>query len=177
MLGIRVSGTIILVLLVGCATAERKLVHPEAWTEPHEGVAVLKGGLRIGSKTFDLPTTEAGLSDVLGSPDRTVGEANRILVWDRLGIFAYQDLKSHSIDALSISFTCEEADFCPKHAFPGVLVVGNAVFWHAPDARDIVRNHFRADELACYRNVGRYEVSVDCMAAGPGLGTFEIALK
>ncbi len=167
----------LVVLATCCATGERKLVDPLAWSEPRDGVAVSRSGIRIGSKTLNLPTTAANLSDILGTPDRTVANANRILIWDHLGIFAYESPKTLSIHALSISFTCTEFEFCPEHGLPGVFVVGGAVFRRAPDTRDMIRNHFRTDEFTCLKNIGKYQVSADCIAAGPGLGTFEVELK
>ena len=166
-----------LLLLLGCASMERSLVEPETWTLPTEGVAVTRASIRVGGEEIRLPIDEAQLVSVLGQPDRREQLNNRILVWDRLGIFAYENPDADVIDAIALSFSCSDMTFCPKQGYPGVFLVGNAVFWHAPVPRHIVRYRFRSDELACFKNIGRYRVAVDCLDAGPGLGTFEVALK
>jgi hypothetical protein len=169
--------TIWLLSLAGCATTERSLVHPETWADPTDGVEVTRAGVRFGSRTLSLPTVEARLVQVLGPYDRMEQLKNRILVWDRLGIFAYQHLDADVIDAVAISFTCAEADFCPKTAYTGTVVVGDAVFRKTPEPRDFIRYGFRADEFFCFKNRGKYQVSVACVDGGPSLGTFEIALR
>jgi len=156
---------------------ERSLVQPELWSNPDEGVNVTRAGVRIGSSTLELPTTEARLIEILGQPDRRSTLQNTILVWDHLGMFAYETPGTESIDSIAVSFTCRDVDYCPKNTYPGVLVVDDAVFWKEPQLRDIVRYGFRADEFFCYRSVGKYQVSVGCTEGSLGLGTFEIALK
>ena len=157
--------------------SERSLVHPEEWTHPSDGVAVMRSGIRLGAAVVKLPAVEADLTSVLGPPDRRESLHNRILVWDQLGIFAYQKPDTDVIDTIAVSFRCSELSFCPKVSYAGVLVVGEAVFWSAAKALDMVRYGFKSDDISCFRNLGKYQVSVDCVTGEAGLGIFEIELK
>src|SRR5882672_10903319 len=97
-----------LVLIMACASMERSLVQPELWSNPDEGVNVTRAGVRIGSSTLELPTTEARLIEILGQPDRRSTLQNTILVWDHLGMFAYETPGTESIDSIAVSFTCRD---------------------------------------------------------------------
>jgi hypothetical protein len=155
----------------------RSLVGSETWLDPTDGVEVTRAGIRFGSKTLTLPTDEARLVQVLGPYDRNEQKKNRIMVWDRLGVFAYQRPDADVIDAVAVSFSCAERDFCPKTAFPGTVVIGDAVFRKPAEPREFILYGFRADEFFCFKNKGRYQVSVACVDGGPELGLFEIALR
>jgi len=169
--------TVCLLLVAACATTMRSLVDPETWVDPTDGVEVTRAGVRFGAKILTLPTEEARLVQVLGPYDRSEQAKNRILVWDRLGIFAYQSLDVDAIEAVSVSFSCAELDFCPKTAYPGTIVIGDAVFRKPAEPREFLRYGFRADDFFCFKNRGRYQMSVACIDGGPSLGLFEIGLR
>jgi hypothetical protein len=166
-----------LTFLVGCVSIDRLGVDPRLWSEPGDGVEVSRKGVRIGRERMELPSTDSRLIEILGEPDRTEALENRILVWDRLGMFAYAARDTSTVHAIAISFSCVDMYFCPAQPYPGVVVVSGAVFRKPPEPLDLVRQRFRADEFTCFRNVGRYTVSIDCIEGGLGLGTFEIDTK
>lgn len=163
--------------LAGCAPTMRSLVSPETWVQPTDGIQVTRNGIRFGQHIVELPTREADLVQALGEYDRADKKKNRILVWDRLGIFAYQRLDADVIDAVAVSFSCADLDFCPKAAYSGVLVVGDAVFRKPAEPREFILYGFRADDFVCFKNLGPYQVSVGCLEGGPELGLFEIGLR
>ena len=92
-------------------------------------------------------------------------------------MFAYQEPGAGVIGALTISFSWAELDFCPKTAYPGAVVVGEAVFLKQAEPREFLIYGFSADDIFCFKNQGRYQVSVGCIQGGPSLGLFEIALR
>lgn len=153
----------------------RSLVHPEAWTEPSEGVSVTRKGIQIGATLVQLPAREAVFTAILGPPTRRLSKEGRLLVWDSLGLFAYQHLDDDVIDAFSVSYSCPGYDHCPRASFPGSLVIEDAAFWRAAIPLELVKYGFTANEFTCDKRVGRYVVSVDCTTPDAGLGLFEIA--
>jgi hypothetical protein len=176
-LGLR-HGLILIWLLAfaGCAPTIRSLITPETWVDSADGIEVRRDGIRFGQHTVKLPARETDLVEALGEYDRADEKENRILVWDRLGIFAYQRLDADVIHAV-VSFSCAELDFCPKTAYSGVLVVGDAVFRKPAEPREFILYGFRSDEFFCFKSLGHYQVSVACLEGGPELGLFEIALR
>jgi len=107
----------------------------ERITQPHRELSATKN--QISSLRFEgdslvfnetkvaFPSSVEAVEEVLGAPDRTVKLVNRILVWEDLGIYAYQRDESCPIDSVVAEFKSEGYPFSPKSPFPGQVALLN----------------------------------------------------
>ena len=89
---------------------------PAAELTPTDTVVVSRKGIEISGRLLRLPLPAPELEGLLGKPDRSEELTNRILIWDRLGIFAYEDPRSGSVHGIAFRYACEELSHCPAHA-------------------------------------------------------------
>jgi hypothetical protein len=165
---------LLVALSLGCSSAPWKKAGDVPWTMPSDGIGVSRKGLTIGSDKLVLPTPQSRIVDILGEPDRVEDLANRILIWDKLGIFAYVHQGRTEVHAVSVSFACETMSYCPAQRYAGVVVIGNAAFRTVPLSSELERAGFDRDDLFWFKNRGRYTISVEFDESGLGMGVFEI---
>lgn len=101
--------------------------HREASAAQNKVVSLSFEGetLVINGTKVAFPSTVEAVSEVLGAPDRIVGLANRILVWDDLGIYAYQNDEASPIFSVVAEFKREGFQFSPRSSFPGRVALPN----------------------------------------------------
>jgi hypothetical protein len=169
------AGIVIMLLMsLGCSSVPWKQVGDTPWSRPSDGVGVTRKGLIIGADRFSLPSPQSRLVGILGEPDRVEELANRILVWDKLGIFAYVDPGEAIVHAVSVCFACDSMSYCPAQRYAGVVVIGNAAFRTVPLSAELERAGFDRDDLFWLKNRGRYTISIEVDNSGLGMGEFEI---
>jgi hypothetical protein len=82
--------------------------------------------ITVNGKKLTLPCAREELVKVLGAQTRELALANRLLTWDDLGIYAYQERDGTKVHVLAITFGKGKAAFWPKKAFAGTLQVNGA---------------------------------------------------
>jgi hypothetical protein len=84
--------------------------------------------LSINAKKTPLPGERWILVELLGKPSRVLEKANTLLVWDELGLLAYERPGGGPIVAVTVALgELNDFDFWPKKAFRGKLSLDGAV--------------------------------------------------
>lgn len=86
--------------------------------------------LSIGGKKVPMPGERKTLIELLGKPSRIVEKANTLLVWDELGLLAYERPNGGSIITLAVALgdlSHQMPDFWPKKVFKGKLLLDGVV--------------------------------------------------
>jgi hypothetical protein len=84
--------------------------------------------LSISGRKLSLPAQRPVLVELLGEPSRVLKKACVLLVWDDLGVFAYEESHGGAIVQLSVAVgdMKKEFDFWPKKVFTGKLLLDGA---------------------------------------------------
>jgi hypothetical protein len=84
--------------------------------------------LSIGSKKVPVPGDRKALVEVLGPPSRVVEKVNTLLVWDELGLLAYERPKGGPVIQVTIAVgdLSRSIDFWPRKRFNGTLSLDGA---------------------------------------------------
>jgi hypothetical protein len=118
---------LMILALAGCEMSSPPAKKVAAVPPPPGVTSMTAEGFSFGGKQIALPATIAQLKDVLGEPDRIVEKANRILVWDGRGIYAYCQPDRDEIHDISIAFKKQGFDFDPQNPFTGTVDVGGTL--------------------------------------------------
>ncbi|MCX7423847.1 MAG: hypothetical protein NT013_30505 [Planctomycetia bacterium] len=82
--------------------------------------------LSIGGKKVPMPGERKTLIELLGKPSRIVEKANTLIVWDELGLLAYELPNGDSIITFAVALgdlSFQMPDFWPKKVFKGKLLL------------------------------------------------------
>jgi hypothetical protein len=123
---------------------------------------VMKRCVDIDGARLTLPCPESELTAVLGPPSRVEQLENRVLVWDERGVYAYVTPTSGQVHALTVSYQCADASFCPHSPYQGELIVGQVhlypFLFHEAQLR---RAGFEPDDLGLWaRGFGRHTIII-----------------
>ena len=125
-------------------------------------LVVTKRKVVIDDARLTLPCSEADLTAVLGPPNRLEQLENRILVWDERGIYAYVTPARGKVSALTVSYHCADASFCPRSSYEGELLIGEMrvypFLFHEAQLR---RAGYEPDDLGLWAGeIGRHTVII-----------------
>lgn len=132
---------------------------PEA--SPTDRIVITRKGIEISGSVLRLPVSATELEALLGSPDRSEELTNRILVWDELGVFAYEDPRSGSVHGIAFRYSCEDLTHCPAKAYEGSIRAGRTELPRDLDTGYLKRNGFKDEYVFWSRRLGKYEIFVD----------------
>lgn len=93
-------------------------------------------------KTFSLPCPKEDLIKALGPPDRVESLANEILIWDKLGLFAYARPRGGDVFGFNVALgdMRKFLKFAPAMPFAGVLQADGATITPKEDLATINKN-------------------------------------
>jgi hypothetical protein len=80
----------------------------------------------LDGQAMALPMPVKQLIALLGKPSRESRLANTVLTWDQLGMYAYVDPSSESVNAINIVFRREAYEFVPQKTFDGRVTIDEA---------------------------------------------------
>jgi hypothetical protein len=84
------------------------------------------GTVTLNGRKLALPIERKELVGLLGKPSREVPAANILLIWDELGLLAYQRPKTQKIRSLQITLDQEAIQVRPNKLFAGQVQVEGA---------------------------------------------------
>ncbi len=105
----------------GAEDSANKLVDPEKLEVKVDG-----GELFIAGKKISLPGKRPVLVEVLGKPSRVIEKANILLVWDELGVVAYERPEDGAVIQVTVSLGKMDLEFWPKKMMRGKVTLDGA---------------------------------------------------
>jgi hypothetical protein len=128
---------------------------------PGSTVVIADAGATFGGQQVPMPATTAQLTAVLGQPDRTLEKANRVLVWDQRGIYAYCRKSEDQIHDISFAFQKQDYDFEPNSQFNGTLDVAGTKINAQTQESELTAAGFKQEGPSLEKNLGTSVVIVD----------------
>jgi len=122
------SSTVLVALFSLAGTAVLAEEPPKKIDAKDIKVEIKDAELTLNGQKVTLPCDTESVEKVFGKPSRSVYLGNTALVWDDVGISAYQDRDSKKIISLSFALRESNAVQAPEKTFQGkVLVDGSNV--------------------------------------------------
>jgi hypothetical protein len=128
-----------LVASVGWLSAHAQQPVPGTIKPTTLKVVFANGTVTLNGRKLALPIQRKELVGLLGKPSREVPAANTLLLWDELGLLAYQRPKTQKIRALQIMLAQEAIQVRPRKLFAGQVQVEGATITAASTPEAINR--------------------------------------
>lgn len=119
--------------------------------------------ISFDGKTVTFPSTREDLVGAIGEPDRfDHDDGEEILIWDRHGLYAFEDAKTKKLVFFAFTFYKAGYTFAPESPFAGRITAGKMTITPDTTMAELEASEYAAGELFPFElSVGGNKIVVE----------------
>lgn len=161
---LRLTLIVLLLTAVGCLQSTgTKQGSPEMVGTAPLTIQFSKDTLTLDGTAVSFPAVRSDVIAIIGDPDRFEhDDGEDILVWDRRGLYAYEDAKTKKLVFFAFTFYKAGYTFAPATPFAGQISASNMTIKPGTTAAELQSSDFDVGDVFPYElSVGRNKIVVE----------------